>query len=228
MSEITWYGHSAFGITCGDAAVVIDPFFHASPEGLRPRKADLVLVTHDHGDHTGEAVALCQATGAKLGAIVGTAAKLAAQGLPEGQVLNGIGFNMGGTLTHKGIAVTMTQAFHSSDSGSPAGYIVRMPDGAVIYHAGDTCLFSSMSLWGQLYAIDVALLPVGGVFTMDGPQAAIACRLLRCRAAIPMHWGTFPVLDGVEPFLAAAAEKAPECRIIAMKPGETTTVTPRA
>lgn len=196
MSDITWYGHSAFRISMPGAQVIIDPFF--APSGGCSADdvsaADLVLVTHDHGDHVGDAVALCRRTGAQLGAIVGTAEKLAQAGVPQGQILNGIGFNMGGTLTCKGVSVTMVPACHSSDSGSPAGYIVRMPDGLTVYHAGDTCIFSGMELWGRLYAIDVALLPVGGVFTMDGRQAALACELLHCRRVIPMHWGTFPVL----------------------------------
>ena len=158
MSDITWFGHSAFKISAPDAQVIIDPFF-APSAGVSSSAAgdvDIVLVTHDHGDHVGDAVSLCRRTGAQLGAIVGTAGKLAEAGVPQEQILNGIGFNMGGTLTHKGVSMTMTQAYHSSDSGAPAGYIVRMPDGLTVYHAGDTCVFSGMELWGQLYSIDVA------------------------------------------------------------------------
>ena len=176
MSDIRWLGHSAFKISCNGAHVVIDPFL-APQLGFTVADvghADLVLVTHDHGDHVGAAADICQATGAMLGAVVGTAHKAAA-GLPDSQILNGIGFNIGGTVTHKGISVTMTQAFHTSDSGCPTGYIVRMPDGLTVYHSGDTCVFGDMALWGQLYHIDVALLPIGGVFTMDAPQAAMAC-----------------------------------------------------
>ena len=116
----------------------------------------------------------------------------------------------------------MTQAYHSSDSGSPAGYIVRMPDGLTVYHAGDTCIFSGMELWGQLYDIDVALLPVGGVFTMDARQAALACKLLGCKAAIPMHWGTFPVLaQNAACFKVELERMKLACRCMEMAPGET-------
>ena len=159
MSEITWYGHSAFKISAPQAHVVIDPFFTPS-SGVNAESlgsVDMVLVTHDHGDHVGESVKICRKTGAMLGAIVGTADKLMEAGVPQAQILNGIGFNMGGTMECKGIKATMTQAFHSSDSGAPAGYIIEMPDGLVVYHAGDTCIFSGMELWGQLYHIDVAL-----------------------------------------------------------------------
>ena len=223
MSEITWYGHSAFKISAPQAHVLIDPFFTPASgvtvESLGP--VDMLLVTHDHGDHVGEAVNICRKTGAMLGAIVGTAGKLAEDGVPEAQILNGIGFNMGGTMEHKGIKATMTQAFHSSDSGAPAGYIIEMPDGLVVYHAGDTCIFSGMELWGQLYHIDVALLPIGGVFTMDARQAALACKLLGCKSVIPMHWGTFPVLAlSAEYFQEQVAKLCPDCDCIAMRPGQ--------
>ena len=224
MSDITWFGHSAFKIASPEAQVIIDPFF-APSTGVTADTAgdaDIVLVTHDHGDHVGDAVSLCRRTGALLGAIVGTAGKLAEEGVPMEQIMNGIGFNMGGTVTHKGVSVTMTQAYHSSDSGSPAGYIVRMPDGLTVYHAGDTCIFSGMELWGQLYDIDVALLPVGGVFTMDARQAALACKLLRCKAAIPMHWGTFPMLaQNADGFRAQLDNLQVPCRCMPMRPGET-------
>lgn len=224
MSDITWFGHSAFKISAPGARVVIDPFF-APGSGCSEAdagEADIVLVTHDHGDHVGDAVPLCRRTGARLGAIVGTAGKIAEAGVPQEQILNGIGFNMGGTLTHNGVSITMTQAYHSSDSGAPAGYIVRMPDGLTVYHAGDTCIFSGMELWGRLYDIDVALLPVGGVFTMDARQAALACKLLGCKAAVPMHWGTFPVLAQSAAAFGTEIEKLRlSCRCVAMKPGET-------
>ena len=224
MSDITWYGHSAFIISAPGAQVVIDPFF-APSAGVTADAAgdvDIVLVTHDHADHVGDAVTLCRRTGAVLGAIVGTAGKLAEEGVPTEQIINGIGFNMGGTVSHKGVDITMTQAYHSSDSGSPAGYIVRMPDGLTVYHAGDTCVFSGMELWGQLYDIDVALLPVGGVFTMDARQAALACKLLGCKAVVPMHWGTFPVLaQNAASFKVELERMKLPCRCVEMAPGET-------
>ena len=223
MSTITWYGHSAFKIACGDASCVIDPFF-APRWGQKPDEignTNMVLVTHDHGDHVGDAVDICKKTGAMLGAVVGTAAKLRDAGVPEPQILNGIGFNIGGTLTVKGISVTMTQAFHSSDSSVPVGYILHMPDGLVIYHAGDTGIFSSMELLGRLYGIHVALLPMGGVFTMDAVQAARASRLIGCAAVVPMHWGTFPALaQNVDGFRKELADACPGCSCVELTPGQ--------
>lgn len=227
MTLVTWYGHSAFRIESHGASVLIDPFFPHNT-GITWQQiptTDIVLITHDHGDHVGDAVAICKATGAMLGCIVGTAEHLIAKGVPSNQILNGIGFNIGGTVTWKGISCTMTQAFHSSDSGMPAGYIVTMPDGLKIYHAGDTGIFSSMGLLGNIYNIDLGLLPIGGVFTMDAFQAAHAARILACRKVIPMHWGTFPVLaQNTAEFVAKLAEIAPNCECLDMYVGKTISV----
>lgn len=223
MSVISWYGHSAFKIESEGSSVLIDPFF-APKWGTKPAEAgkpDMVLLTHDHGDHVGDTVDICKKTGAMLGCIVGTAAVMVERGVPERQILNGIGYNIGGTESYKGISATMTQAFHSSDSGAPAGYIIRMPDGLILYHAGDTGIFSSMAELGAIYGIQVGLLPIGGVFTMDATQAAYACRLLGCKLVIPMHWGTFPVLaQSTEEFKEKLAAIAPECHCLEMKAGQ--------
>lgn len=223
MSKLTWYGHSAFKIESGGASVLIDPYFAPrwGTSAAQAGKPDMVLVTHDHGDHVGETVAICRQSGAMLGCIVGTAAKMVENGLPESQILNGIGYNIGGTVSFKGIAATMTQAFHSSDSGAPAGYVIHTPDGLALYHAGDTGIFSSMALLGELYKIKIALLPIGGVFTMDALQAARACALLGCEAVAPMHWGTFPVLaQSCEEFKRQLSASAPGCRCLDLEPGK--------
>lgn len=198
MNTITWHGHSAFAITTPEQTILVDPWFDGNPSAqiqAQTIQADLVLVTHDHGDHIGQALDICLRTGASLGCIVELAAKMKAQGLPDTQILNGIGFNIGGTVSHKNVAVTMTQACHSCEAGVPVGFIIRLENGFTIYHAGDTAIFSTMAMWGKLYTIDLALLPIGGVFTMDPAQAALATMMLRARHVIPMHWGTFPVLE---------------------------------
>ncbi len=224
-ASLVWHGHSNFQIDSPGCRIFIDPFFTGNPAarvGWQDAAApDLVLVTHLHGDHAGDAVALCQKNGAKLGAVVGAIGPLQEQGLPAELCLNGIGFNIGGTLVEKGVAVTMTEAFHTSDSGAPVGYILTLADGFTIYHAGDTGIFANMELWGELYSIDLALLPAGGVFTMDGRQAAMAARLLKAKAALPMHWGTFPALaqDTAE-FERELAVRAPTCRFVRMLPGQ--------
>ncbi len=224
---ITWHGHSAIQAACEAPAanILIDPFFEGNPRcpsGWRalPRP-DAVLVTHDHGDHVGQAVEICREHRAMLCCMVGTGQRMLKAGLPPELLANGGGFNIGGTLTINGMAVTMTQAFHSSESGAPAGFIVRMPDGFTFYHAGDTGIFGDMALLGELYPLDLAIVPIGGVFTMDARQAAAACALLKARAALPIHWGTFPALaQNTDEFAREMAARAPGCRLVLPRPGE--------
>ena len=224
MNTLTWYGHACFRIDTGDATLIIDPFITGNPTA--PLAAadidtcDAVLITHDHGDHVGDAVDICRRTGANLVAVVGTAGKLQAAGIPAEQIVGGVGMNIGGTVQVAGVGATMTQAFHSTESGTPTGYILHLPGGVTVYHAGDTGIFSSMGLWGQLYDIDYALLPIGGHFTMDPRQAALACSLLDCANVVPMHWGTFPILEQNTQTLAQAlAEFSPDTTLQTLEIG---------
>ncbi len=232
MTHITWFSHSAFCLRHDDTTVFIDPFLDGNPTcpitAASIEQADIVLVTHDHADHVGQAVNICRTHKAMLGAVVGTAQALVANGMPEKLVLNGIGFNMGGTVEHKGVHITMIPAFHTSESGQATGFIIKMPDGVTIYHAGDTCLFGDMALWAQLYPLDVALLPIGGVFTMDAQQAAHAALLLKAKHVVPMHWGTFPMIaQDTKDFEEAVGKLAPACRCILLQPGESVTMEER-
>ncbi len=226
MAKITWFGHAAFIIEESGLRVLIDPFLDGNPACTTASSdigaVDLVLITHDHADHVGQAIEICKKQRIMLGAIVGTAEKLVQEGLPPEYVLNTIGFNIGGTVNHKGIAITMIPALHTSESGLPVGYIIRMPSGITVYHAGDTGIFGDMAIWGSLYDIDISLLPTGGVFTMDSRQAAMACSMLKTKKVIPMHWGTFPLLEqGAQSFMAELKSYAPDCECIVMQSGET-------
>jgi L-ascorbate metabolism protein UlaG (beta-lactamase superfamily) len=223
-NTLTWHGHSTFQVSTPDCSVIIDPFFTGNPlaitawEHIPP--PDVVLLTHLHADHAGDAAAICRRFKARLGAVVGTAEAL--EGVPRNQILNGIGFNIGGTLVERGLAITMTEATHTSEAGTPTGFILTLPDGFTLYHAGDTGIFPGMKLWGELCPLDLALLPVGGVFTMDARQAARAAGLLGARGVVPMHWGTFPMLaQETETFSALLAEAAPRCRPVPMRVGQT-------
>lgn len=196
---LTWHGHANFQISTPNLNILIDPWFEGNPSACIGSGAcgqiDLILVTHDHDDHIGQTVKICKQSKASVMAIVETAQKLIEQGVPAEQIINGIGFNIGGSVQYKNIQVTMVQAFHSSPSGAPVGYVLQLENGYCLYHAGDTGIFSSMELIGKLFDLDLALLPIGGVFTMDPRQAALACKMLACKAVVPMHWGSFPVLE---------------------------------
>ncbi len=224
--QLTWHGHANFQIQCDGVNILVDPFFTGNPTAVTSpgaiAKPDIVAVTHMHGDHSGDAVTILKSTGALLATCVGVGEQFQAQGIPAEQILNGHGFQIGGTVTCKGVAITMTQAFHTIDGVAPVGFIFTFPSGYTVYHAGDTGIFSTMEIFGELYDIDLALLPAGSVYTMDVTQAAYAAKLLKAKAAVPMHWGTFPVLaQNMDAFPAALAKQAPDCRCIVMQPGQT-------
>lgn len=227
--QIRWLGHSGFMIRDGKTALV-DPWFEGNPKapggaGSAPA-ADLILLTHDHFDHSGDAVTLAKRTGALVVGIFELAGDLKQKGVPPGQLLNGgSGMNVGGTVEVSGFSITMTEARHSSTLGVPVGYVIRTPSGKTIYHSGDTGIFAGMSLIGELYPVDMALLPIGSVFTMDYRQAAKACALLKATAVVPMHYGTFPILEpNADRFVAELAKVSPGTRPVVLAPGEETAI----
>ncbi len=226
--SLKWLSHAGFIITSpGGKVIIIDPWIVDNPlcsiklEDIS--SADMVLVTHDHFDHIGNAADIVKKTGATLVAAPETAGKLQLQmGVPaENVIFGGYGMNIGGSAEVKGITITMTQAFHSSETASPVGYILRLEDGTSIYHAGDTGIFDSMRLLRELYRIDLALLPIGGVFTMDPVQASKAVTLLKPRIVIPMHYKTFPILeqDGNR-FKKLARKASPKVKVVILDPGK--------
>lgn len=225
--RLTWYGHSNFKLeTSSGKSLLIDPFFEGNPNAPVDAKSvghvDCICLTHDHPDHTGQAVEIAKSTGATLIGVFDTIQKLVGQGLPEAQ---GLGMNIGGTVGAAGARVKMVQAVHSTASGAATGYIITLEDGFCLYHAGDTGLFASMELFSRFHAIDLAILPIGGHFTMDPEQAAYACKLLRPTWVVAMHWGTFPVLEqNTEAFAEQLANHAPDARLFPLTPGQTMTL----
>lgn len=227
-NQIRWLGHAAFEIISKKGSkILIDPWLSGNPAGNFPVKdflaPDLILVTHDHHDHYGADIPtlLKDSNGILVGQpeVVAGAQK---EGVAAKNIVNGgSGMNIGGTVKINGIAITMTQAVHSSQKGSPCGFIITLEDGQVVYHAGDTGIFASMELFGRLYDIDIALLPIGSVFTMDPQQAALALDLLKPRMAIPMHFKTFPLLEqSADAFIAQGKKWAPQVEIKALHAGE--------
>ena len=228
MVTITWLGHAAFKLE-GVKKIYIDPWLENPQSPLKwqeVKDAELVLVTHDHFDHIGQAAEIVKQSNGILVANVETAKKIVELGVPEKNVANGgYGLNIGGRLIIDGISVTMTQAYHSTASGVAVGYVINFPENVTIYHAGDTGIFSEMELIGKLYPLDLALLPIGDVFTMDAYQAAHALRLLKPKTAIPMHYGTFPIIaQSAEQFIELAKKFAPDVKIVVLKPGESYTI----
>ncbi len=225
--SVKWLSHAGFIITSPEGKVVIiDPWIEGNP--LSPIKlddikaADIVLVSHDHFDHVGNAVDIAKKTGAIVVAPPETVARFQTElGLPAENVVYSMGMNIGGSTDIKGIKVTMTQAFHSTQTASCTGYIIKLEDGTTIYHAGDTGIFESMRLLGELYPLDLALLPIGSIFTMDPYQAAKALTLLRPKRAMPMHYRTFPILEqSADNFVTLAKKEAPGVEIIVLEPGQ--------
>lgn len=224
--SVKWLGHAAFQITSEKGIVVlVDPWITGNPscpiakEDIK--RADLILVTHDHFDHVGTDIPdLVKATGATVIAQPELANALKEAGVGEENIIFGMGMNIGGQVEAAGIKVTMTHAHHSSTAGDPVGYIIILEDGKTIYHAGDTGIFAGMELLGKLYNIDLALIPIGSVFVMDPLQAAFSLTLLKPKKAVPMHYKTFPILvqDPGE-FINLAGEKAPGVKVLAINPG---------
>lgn len=227
INSITLAGHSAVFLHADSLTMVIDPFLTGNPicpDSLRtPKAVDLIMLTHGHGDHVGDTVALAKKHNASVIAIWELANILVELGVPEDRV---IPVGKGGTVAFKGIQITYTNAFHSSSidtpqgtryAGEPAGIVVR--DGTTsIYHAGDTCLFGDMALLRVRYKPDIALLPIGDRFTMGPEDAAEAARLVGCRVAIPIHYKTFDMLTGTAEAFTNAL-KGSEIEAVVLDPG---------
>lgn len=225
--KVKWFGHAGFQITSEkEKILIIDPWLTDNPLATSRaediKKADVVLVTHDHFDHIADAAQIVKATGATLVGMPETVGRLKEEAaIPDSQIVFGMGMNIGGTAMFDGISITMTQAFHSSQTASPAGYIIQLENGFTIYHAGDTGIFSSMKIFGDIFHINLAMLPIGGVFTMDPPQATRAAKLLGVNKVIPMHFKTFPILEqDASSFKKIMEKEAPNIEVIVLDPGE--------
>ena len=195
MLSLTFLGHSCFLIDNGKQKLIIDPFLSGNPLAkVSPAdiKADFVLLTHGHGDHLGDAVEVAKNCGATIITNFELANFCSGQGVEKTA-----GLHIGGGADFPFGSLKLTIAHHGSTlggdigyGGNPVGFIIRT-DGKIIYHAGDTGLFLDMKLIGELDKIDVALLPIGGYFTMDVNDAARAVEFLPPKKAIPMHYNTF-------------------------------------
>ena len=225
---ITWYGHSTFLVTTpGGKRIVFDPWLTGNPKapaGAKIDKADVICVTHGHSDHTTDVAAVARATGAPVVAVFELANWFQGKGLKDV-----VGMGVGGTVEVKGLKISMTPAVHTSSVnddgeiravGVATGFVVGLEDGRSIYFAGDTALFGDMRLIAELYAPEIAFLPIGDRYTMDPLAAAKACEMLGVRQVVPMHYGTFPALTGSPHTLKKLVEPM-GIDVLVLKPGET-------
>jgi L-ascorbate metabolism protein UlaG (beta-lactamase superfamily) len=227
--SITWLGHATFLLVSpGGKRILFDPWITGNPRSPASAKAlgalDLILITHGHSDHTGDAVAIGRSSGARVIAPDELATWLMQKGLQQVT-----GMNQGGTVHALGLSITMVPAAHSSSIvedgriiylGPAAGYVVRFEDGLTIYFAGDTAIFGDMRLIGEMYRPTIAFLPIGDVYTMGPEQAARACELLGVKQVVPMHYGTFPALTGTPATLRELVEPG-GVQVLELVPGET-------
>ena len=228
-TTLTWLGHSTFRLdTSGGKRVYVDPFLNGNPKcpenEVTPERVDIIAITHAHGDHLGDTIDLAKKHNATVVAAVELADWLAMKHDLQNNVRDP---NKGGTVDVDGVKFTLTHAMHSSSNdqleymGEPCGIIVTSEDGKKVYFAGDTCVFGDMQLIQRLYSPDVAVLPIGGHYTMDPREAALAVELLGVDRVVPCHYGTFPVLKGTP---AELRQLAPNATVEDVEPGGSITL----
>jgi L-ascorbate metabolism protein UlaG (beta-lactamase superfamily) len=226
-ANVRWLGHSAFHLSGGGADVLIDPFLTGNPKAAATADelpADVILVSHAHGDHVGDSVAIARRTGATVVAIVELAAELAADG-----VENVRDPNLGGTVTFDWGWVKLVPAWHTAVSAkgtttTPAGLLVHY-GGHLIYHLGDTALFSDLQLIARRGdRVELALVPIGGHYTMDRYDAVTAVELINPFQTIPIHYGTFPPIETDAQAFKQDVQNAGFSEVLVLDPGDTHTL----
>ncbi|HEY6936263.1 MAG TPA: metal-dependent hydrolase [Terriglobales bacterium] len=224
--KLTWLGHATFRIETSGQTVLVDPWVMGNPlcpdKEKKVKKVDVMLCTHGHFDHIGDAVEIAKQHDPTVVGIFELCAWMEKKGVKKTSPMN-----KGGTQAVGDIRVTMVHADHSCGildgdqiiyGGEACGFVIEFQNGLKIYHAGDTAVFGDMQIIRELYAPDIVLLPIGDHYVMSPREAAYACKLLRPKAVVPMHFGTFPVLTGTP---AELKKLVKDVEVVEMKPGQT-------
>ena len=220
--EVRFLGHAAFELADGDATVLIDPFLTGNPKAAisaDDAAATTIPLTHGHGDHIGDTVAIAKRTGATAVAIVEIANELREEGIDVRDP------NMGGTVKFDWGWVKLVPAWHSSTTpkgtvNTPAGLLINIQD-TIVYHLGDTCVFSDLQLVGKHHPIDIALMCIGGHYTMDAADAVDAAELVGAKTVIPCHYNTFPAIETDAQAFKSDVESATRSNVVVLDPGQT-------
>jgi len=219
--EVRFLGHAAFELTAGDTTILIDPFLTGNPKAAisaDDTAATAILLTHGHGDHYGDTVAIAKRTGAPVVAITELAEELSEEGVDVRDP------NMGGTVKFEWGSVKIVPAWHTSTTpkgrvNTPAGLLINFQD-TIVYHLGDTCVFSDLQLVGKRSPIDVALMCIGGHYTMDRVDAVDAAELVAAKTVIPCHYNTFPPIETDAQAFKSDVESATQSNVVVLEPGE--------
>ncbi|HUJ33994.1 MAG TPA: metal-dependent hydrolase [Solirubrobacteraceae bacterium] len=219
--EVRFLGHACFELSDGDATILIDPFLTGNPKaaiGAEDAAATTILLTHGHRDHIGDTVAIAKRTGAPVVAITELAGELGAEGLDVRDP------NLGGTVRFDWGWVKLVPAWHTSTTpkgtvNTPAGLLINFED-TMVYHLGDTCVFSDMALVGKRAPIDLALMCIGGHYTMDRVDGVDAAELIGAKTVIPCHYNTFPPIETDAEVFKSDVESATQSNVVVLDPGQ--------
>jgi L-ascorbate metabolism protein UlaG (beta-lactamase superfamily) len=219
--NIRFLGHAAFTLQDGDTTLLIDPFLTGNPKAAATAdemNPAAIMLTHGHQDHFGDTVEIAKLTGAPVVAITEIAGELSDEGVEVRDC------NLGGTASFDWGWVKLVPAWHTSTTpkgtvSTPAGLLISF-GGKIVYHLGDTCLFSDLQLVGKRHQIDVALICIGGHYTMDRHDAVAAADFVGAKTIIPCHYDTFPAIETDAGAFQADIEKALDATVVVLEPGQ--------